>query len=55
MVPVEFIIKEGDEHFDSHSGLALIGALINRTGLRKEQIPLFCRGARNPGFPMAIF
>jgi hypothetical protein len=29
MVPVEFIIKEGDEHLTSHSGLTLIGALIN--------------------------
>lgn len=28
MKPVEFIIKEGDEHLTSHSGLALIGALI---------------------------
>ena len=29
MRPVEFIIKEGDEHLTSHSGLALIGALMD--------------------------
>lgn len=33
MKPVEFIIKEGDEHLTSHSGLALIGALMARTEL----------------------
>ena len=27
MRPVGFIIKEGDEHLTSHSGVALIGAL----------------------------
>jgi len=31
MRPVEFIIKEGDEHLTSHSGLALIGALMVST------------------------
>jgi hypothetical protein len=36
MVPVEFIIKEGDENLTSHSGLALVGALINRTNLAKR-------------------
>lgn len=29
MRPVEFITKEGDEYFTSHSGLALIGALVS--------------------------
>jgi len=33
MRPVEFIIKEGDEHLTSHSGVALIGALLARTDL----------------------
>ena len=33
MWPVEFIIKEGDEHLTSHSGVALIGALLARTDL----------------------
>lgn len=33
MKPVEFIIKDGDEHLTSHSGLALIGALMKRTKL----------------------
>ncbi len=35
MRPVEFIIKEGNELLTSHSGLALIGALLNRTELGK--------------------
>jgi hypothetical protein len=30
MVPVKFIIKEGDRSLTSHSGLALMGDLINR-------------------------
>jgi len=33
MRPVEFIIKEGDEHLTNHSGVALIGALMDRTEL----------------------
>lgn len=33
-MPVIYTIKEGDEKLSSHSGLALIGALINRTHLR---------------------
>jgi hypothetical protein len=33
MRPVEFIIKEGDEHLTSHSGLALMGALMERMEL----------------------
>jgi Transposase DDE domain group 1 len=31
---VIYTVKEGDEKLSSHCGLALIGALINRTGLR---------------------
>ena len=47
MKPVEFIIKEGDEHLTSHSGLALIGALLDRTELG---IASMCRdAARMPG------
>ena len=33
-MPVIYTVKEGDEKLSSHSGLALIGALINRTHLR---------------------
>lgn len=33
-MPVIYTVKEGDEKLSSHSGLALIGALINRTQLR---------------------
>jgi hypothetical protein len=35
-MPVIYTIKEGDERLSSHSGLALIGALINRTHLRER-------------------
>lgn len=30
MRPAEFIIKEGNECLASHSGLALVGALLNK-------------------------
>jgi hypothetical protein len=33
-MPVIYTVKEGDEKLSSHSGLALIGALINRSHLR---------------------
>jgi hypothetical protein len=36
IVPVEFIIKGGDENLTSHSGLALTGALLNRTALAQR-------------------
>ncbi len=32
----QFIIKQGDESLSSHSGLALIGALLSKTELRKR-------------------
>jgi len=35
-MPVNFTIKEGDETLTSHSGLALIGALLSRTSLRQR-------------------
>ena len=51
MRPVEFIIKEGDEHLTSHSGLALIGALIERmeVGARINAVTL--PGCREPKIP----
>jgi hypothetical protein len=48
MVPVEFIIKEGDENLTSHSGLALIGALINRTGLAQRADSIVLPGCQEP-------
>jgi hypothetical protein len=33
-MPIIYTVKKGDEKLSSHSGLALIGALINRTHLR---------------------
>lgn len=35
-MPVIYTVKEGNEKLSSHSGLALIGALINRTDLRER-------------------
>jgi hypothetical protein len=35
-MPTNFIIKQGDESLTSHSGLALIGALLGKTELRKR-------------------
>src|SRR5659263_585915 len=51
MKPVEFIIKEGDEHLTSHSGLALIGALLNRTELGRGSTPRCCPDAGEPKIP----
>jgi hypothetical protein len=45
MVPAEFIIKAGDENLTSHSGLALIGYLLNRTGLALIVVLVFLSGA----------
>ena len=39
MRPVEFIIKEGDEHLTSHSELALIGALMDRAERGRVSTP----------------
>lgn len=35
-MPVIYSVKEGNESLSSHSGLALVGALINRTQLRNR-------------------
>ena len=35
-MPTIFSVKEGNENLSSHSGLALIGALISRTHLRER-------------------
>lgn len=51
MKPVEFIIKEGDENLASHSGLALIGALVNRTELAKRVDSTILTGCREPKIP----
>ena len=48
MRPVEFIIKAGDEHLTSHSGLALIGALLSRTELGKRVDEVTLPGCREP-------
>jgi hypothetical protein len=45
-MPVIYTIKEGNEKLCSHSGLALIGALINRTHLRdrlNETVLMSCK------------
>jgi hypothetical protein len=51
MKPVEFIIKEGDEHLTSHSGLALIGALLNRTELGARVDSTILPGCKEPKIP----
>ena len=51
MKPVEFIIKEGDEHLTSHSGLALIGALVNRTKLAERVDSTILPGCQEPKIP----
>ena len=51
ITPVEFIIKEGDENLTSHSGLALIGALLNRTELSKRADSTVLPGCQEPRIP----
>ncbi len=51
MRPVEFIIKEGDEHLTSHSGLALIGALMERMKLEERINAVALPGCREPKIP----
>jgi len=51
MRPVEFIIKDGDEHLTSHSGLALIGALMDRTELGDRIDAVSLPGCREPKIP----
>jgi len=51
MRPVEFIIKEGDEHLTSHSGLALIGALMARMELGARINAVTLPGCREPKIP----
>jgi hypothetical protein len=48
MKPVEFVIKEGDEHLTSHSGLALIGALMSHMELRARVNAVTLSGCRDP-------
>jgi len=48
MRPVEFVMKEGDEHLTSHSGLALIGALMNRIELGASVNAVTLSGCREP-------
>ncbi|MCX7634408.1 MAG: transposase, partial [Syntrophales bacterium] len=48
MKPVPFIIKEGDEHLTSHSGLALIGALMERMELERRLNGVTLSGCREP-------
>ncbi len=48
MKPVEFIITEGEEHLTSHSGLALIGALMERTELGSRVSCVTLPGCQEP-------
>jgi len=47
-MPVIYRVKKGDEKLSSHSGLALIGALINRTHLRDRLNQTILIGCKEP-------
>jgi hypothetical protein len=47
-MPVIYTVKEGDEKLSSHSGLALIGALINRSQLRDRLDQTLLIGCKEP-------
>jgi hypothetical protein len=47
-MPVVFEIKQGDETLTSHSGLALIGALIERARLREKLNQIQLMDCQNP-------
>ena len=47
-MPVIYTVKEGNEKLSSHSGLALIGALINRTNLRGRLNQTLLLGCKDP-------
>jgi len=46
---MRFQIVQGDESLTSHSGLALVGAILERTGLRER-----CQEIKLPGHPVPI-
>ena len=48
MKPIIFEFKESDEHLSSHSGLALIGALLERTKLKDRISEKELTGCREP-------
>ena len=48
MKPVIFEFNESDEHLSSHSGLALIGALLERTKLKDRISEKELTGCREP-------
>lgn len=47
-MPTNFTIKQGDETLTSHSGLALIGALLGRTNLQTELNRIQLANCKNP-------
>lgn len=51
MKPVEYEFTESDEHLSSHSGLALIGALLERTQLKERISKKELTGCREPKIP----
>ena len=48
MKPIVFEFTEGNEYLSSHSGLGLIGALLNRTQLKKRLCEIELPGCREP-------
>jgi hypothetical protein len=47
-MPITFTIKQGEETLTSHSGLALIGALLGRTHLQEKLNQVHLAGCQNP-------
>jgi hypothetical protein len=45
---INFNFKEGDERLSSHTGLALVGALLNRTSIRERLSDIEVIGCPNP-------
>ena len=54
---MEFIISETDDVLVSHAGLALAGALLQRTDLRSRLDAMQVQGLKRPALPhgMAVF
>lgn len=48
MKPIELVIKEGNEYLSSHSGLALIGALMEQTKLNERLNRTILSGCKDP-------
>ena len=46
---MRFEVVQGDERLSSHSGLALVGAMLNKTGIRERLDRVVLSGSNDPG------